>query len=86
MDALFYGTPLIASDCGGPAELFENNKSGMLVPNKDVNAMTQAIIHLAGDKHIQRKFAENGKMFVRNKFSAKNSYLKLQDIYNKLLQ
>ncbi|RZK45184.1 MAG: glycosyltransferase, partial [Hymenobacter sp.] len=36
LDALYYGTALIASDCGGPAELFEHDRSGLLVPNRDV--------------------------------------------------
>ena len=43
LDALYYGVPLIATDCGGPAELFENGRSGLLVPNRNVPAMAEAI-------------------------------------------
>lgn len=85
LDALYYGTPLIATDCGGPAELFENNISGILVPNKDVEAMARAIIKLAGSVPLQRELAENGKLYVRTKFSATNGYLKLKEKYCLLL-
>jgi L-malate glycosyltransferase len=31
-EALYFGVPLIATDCGGPRELFEDGRSGYLIP------------------------------------------------------
>lgn len=81
LDALYFGTPLIATDCGGPAELFENGRSGLLVPNRDVTAMHQAIITLAADPAMQTRFAAAGRHFVRQKFSPEATYLRLGDLY-----
>ena len=81
LDALVYGTPLIASDCGGPAELFEHNHSGILVPNKDVPAMTRAILDLAANENKRRRFSQEGKKFVQEKFKALNTYCKLKALY-----
>lgn len=86
LDALFFGTPLIASDCGGPAELFQNNISGYLVPNKNVGAMAQAIMALAQDVDKRISFAQAGKVYVRQKFGSEKSYLQLKALYKNLIK
>ena len=52
LESLYYGTPLIATDSGGPAELFKHGESGHLVPNRDVQAMAKAwpFLHTAGNE------------------------------------
>jgi glycosyltransferase involved in cell wall biosynthesis len=84
LDALYYGTPLIASDCGGPAELFEHEQSGLLVPNRDVPAMAAAIEQLAADASLRVRFAEAGRAFVRRKFAPTATYEKLGWLYAEL--
>ena len=81
LDALFYGVPLIATDCGGPAELFENGKSGFLVPNKNLHEMSNAMLQLASNSKKRKIFAEAGKHYVRHKFSADKSYSMLKNLY-----
>ena len=56
LDALYYGVPLIATDCGGPAELFESGQSGFLVPNRDVQAMANAINQLVANVALRLQF------------------------------
>lgn len=85
LDALYYGTPLIASDCGGPAELFEHGKSGLLVPNRDVPAMTAAITQLAADAGLRTRFAAASRAFVRHKFSPAATYGALGQLYKQVL-
>jgi glycosyltransferase involved in cell wall biosynthesis len=85
LDALFYGTPLIASDCGGPAELFEHERSGLLVPNRDVAAMAASILRLAADSALQARFVDAGREFVRKKFASANTYEVLGQLYKQTL-
>lgn len=85
LDALYYGTPLIASDCGGPAELFEHGRSGLLVPNRNVPAMTAAISQLAADAILRARFAAAGREFVRQKFAPINTYSLLGQLYQQVL-
>jgi glycosyltransferase involved in cell wall biosynthesis len=85
LDALFYGTALVASDCGGPRELFEHGRSGLLVPNLNVPAMAAAILELAADPAKRSRFAEAGREYVRQKFSSDHTYRKLKDVYLTLL-
>jgi glycosyltransferase involved in cell wall biosynthesis len=85
LDALYYGVPLIASDCGGPAELFEANVSGLLVPNRDVAAMASAMVQLAENAGQRQDFAEASRAFVRQKFAPAHTYLRLADCYRAVL-
>ena len=85
LDALYYGTPLIASDCGGPAELFDSGCSGLLVPNRDVAAMSAAISRLAADAGLRAQFATAGRAFVRQKFAPANTYEALGRLYGQVL-
>ncbi|WP_152560035.1 glycosyltransferase family 4 protein [Hymenobacter sp. IS2118] len=86
LDALYYGVPLIATDCGGPAELFENGKSGLLVPNRDVPAMTAAMLQLAGDATLRQQFSMASRVFVREKFAPAHTYQKLASCYRQALR
>ena len=86
LDALYYGVPLIASDCGGPAELFEANVSGLLVPNRDVAAMVAAMVQLAENAGQRRAFAQASRAFVRQKFAPAHTYLRLADCYRAVIQ
>lgn len=85
LDALYYGVPLIATDCGGPAELFENGKSGLLVPNRDVPAMADAIVALAGNEVLRQHFSEASRAFVRQKFAPARTYELLATCYHRTL-
>lgn len=85
LDALYYGVPLIASDCGGPAELFDAGISGLLVPNRDVPAMAAAIIQLAGNVSKRQQLSVASHVFVRQKFAPANTYLLLADCYHRAL-
>ena len=85
LDALYFGVPLIATDCGGPAELFENGKSGLLVPNRDVAAMADAIVTLAADKALRQQFSEASRAFVRQKFAPAHTYELLAGCYERAL-
>ena len=85
LDALYYGVPLIASDCGGPAELFENGKSGLLVPNRDVPAMAAAISKLAADEALRQQFSKASRQFVRTKFAPAGTYELLAACYRRII-
>lgn len=85
LDALYYGVPLIATDCGGPAELFESGQSGLLVPNRDVPAMAAAINELANNSALRRQFSVASRVFVRQKFAPARTFLLLADCYNRVI-
>jgi glycosyltransferase involved in cell wall biosynthesis len=84
LEALFYGTPVIASDCGGPAELFEHGRSGYLVPNGAVNEMKEAILLLARTPQLRRKLSREGRLYVKRNFPQEKTTSQINQLYRNL--
>lgn len=68
IEAMALGIPCISTDCssGGPRELIENMKNGILVPVNDDEKLKEAIELLLNDKELSTKIAKNA-LNVRKK-------------------
>ncbi|MFM8744584.1 MAG: glycosyltransferase, partial [Cytophagales bacterium] len=80
-EALFYGKPLIASDCGGPRELVENNVSGLLVTNRDTHAMANAMCTLVNYNELRYVLSINARKAIRDKMVDNLVSTKLGEVY-----
>lgn len=80
-EALFYGKPLIASDCGGPRELVENNVSGLLVTNRDTHAMANAMCTLVNYNELRHVLSINARKAIRDKMVDNPVSTKLGEVY-----
>ncbi|MBL6446873.1 glycosyltransferase family 4 protein [Fulvivirga sp. 29W222] len=83
-EALFYGVPLVATDSGGPAELFEHGKSGFLVERGNYSQMADYIKLLSRDFQLRKEFSDNGRTYVREKFSLEKTSLQIKQLYYRL--
>ncbi len=86
LEALFYGMPLIATDCGGPAEIVDYNLTGLLVLNRDIDSMAKAMTQLANDRNLRIRFEESSRSISRNRFSLEKTSYRLYDVYKKALE
>lgn len=60
-EAMSYGIPVIASRKGPVPEIVDHEKTGMLVPSGDANALANTIIAVAKDGDLRKELAKNGK-------------------------
>lgn len=82
LEALSFGTPLISSDSGGTKELFEHGRSGILVPNRDINAAAKAIISLMDNIEMRKYFSKEGQKYVREKFNLSKITERMEEVYS----
>ena len=68
LEALYYGVPLIATDCGGPSELFIHLESGYLVQNKNIDEMVEGILFLSNSEIVRKKYSINSRSHIRKNF------------------
>lgn len=63
MEAMAEGTPVIATDCpaGGPRFLIENDKTGILIPVNDADALAKEMAYLLNNPDTAQKMGENAK-------------------------
>lgn len=68
LEGMLYGLPVAAADVGGPAEILEHNRTGLLFAPKDVEAMARAIIRLVTDQDLRRKLGKAAADEVRREW------------------
>ena len=59
MTAYAFALPVVATRVGGLPEMVTHNRHGILIPERDVEALTQAIIHLWTHPELLADFADN---------------------------
>jgi L-malate glycosyltransferase len=84
-ETLFYGRPLIATDCGGPSEIVSHGESGIIVGNREITQMSEAMTKLASNDALRRKLSMNGRAMVRDKFNYQETSHKLLQVYSQAL-
>jgi glycosyltransferase involved in cell wall biosynthesis len=69
LEALAAGRPLVASRVGGLPELVRDGENGLLVPEKDVGALADALVTLARDAALRDRLGGNGRAEIRDERS-----------------
>lgn len=76
LEAMCMGMPVISTDCpsGGPRELIEDNRNGLLVPVGDVTAMCSAMEKMADN--VFSSTLANQAYLIREKLTSKDVFEK----------
>jgi glycosyltransferase involved in cell wall biosynthesis len=69
IDALSHGKPVIASDTGGIPDVVQNERTGLLVPSGDVDALAVAMRRLIEHPDLAQALGAAGRAHVEAKFS-----------------
>ena len=69
LEAGYYGIPAIATRCGGPEEIIVDGETGLLVENRNIEQICDAIVKLAQSAEMRQRFSVNARTHIRKKFS-----------------
>jgi glycosyltransferase involved in cell wall biosynthesis len=69
MSAMACAVPSIAFNCGGPAEIIEHGKSGLLVEAGNVDALSTSIATMLDDSGLRKMLGNRGRERIRENFS-----------------
>lgn len=72
LEALASGTCVIGSNVGGVPDIIKNNKTGLLVKEKDPRELAEAIIKVLSDAKLRDKLARQGQRYIKANFSWDN--------------
>lgn len=84
VEGMTLGKPCITTDAGGPREVVENGKSGIVVPCRDAVNLTAALMRFASDPEMCRRFGEYGKKIANERFSPEEMSQKLLNLYEEI--
>ena len=85
LEAMGTGLPVLATRHGGIPEAIENGLSGVLVTERDHEALAQALLDAAEDPSFLSRIARAGADVVRENFDLGRQAQRLEEIYLKLL-
>ena len=69
LEAMHYGVPVIGSDLGGITDIIINEKTGLLVPQKDPKALAGAIGRILEDEKLRQRLVKGADEHLRTNFS-----------------
>jgi len=85
MEAMATGCACIASDTGGPAEIIEDGRTGLLVLPGDRRALAAAITRLAEDGGLRSGLAEAARGKALKEFSLEDNVDRTIEVYREVL-
>jgi glycosyltransferase involved in cell wall biosynthesis len=85
LEAMAAGKAIIATDVGGNREAIQSGVSGILVPPRDVNALTKAILNLIKNKDLATQLGKRAKERFLSEFTRSKMIKKTERLYNELI-
>jgi glycosyltransferase involved in cell wall biosynthesis len=84
LEAMALGRPVVATNVGGTPELVADGETGLLVPPRDVDALTAALRRVLDDEGLRRKLGEAGRRRVAERFSLEAMTREVLAVYDEV--
>jgi glycosyltransferase involved in cell wall biosynthesis len=85
IEALAHEKPVIASAVGGIVDVIKSGITGILVNEKDPEALSQSIIELIADPLLAKELGQRGLKHIQERFGWSRLVLLWQDVFTKAL-
>lgn len=83
IESMALGTPIVATAAPGTVDLVIHEKTGLLVPVRDAQAMAQSIVRLLVTPDLARKLAQEGRWFVESNFNIERPVAETLAVYQR---
>ena len=81
---MYYGLPMISTDCPAVKEIVEKEKVGLIYESENVDQLVDAILQLYQNKSMREQFKKNGTEAVEKKYNWEANVKDLIEMYNGL--
>ena len=85
IDAMASGIPVVATRCGGPEDIIEHERNGLLVKQEDPVALAAALQRINEDSSLVHKIIKEGKITYQERFTATHSAASFLNVIHKLI-
>ena len=81
MEAQYHRLPVVCTDCGGPADVIEDKKSGFIVTGREARELAAHVLYALEHKDWAARAGELGRQKVLRNFSARRAALGFKKLY-----
>ncbi len=85
MEALAVGVPSVATTAGGVSEVAENERDALLVPTRDADALSKALVRIVSDTALRERLAIAGPQRIRDAFSRSSMLDRHIELYQSII-
>jgi glycosyltransferase involved in cell wall biosynthesis len=85
LEAMASGTAVIASDVGGIGDVVRNMETGLLVPQKNPEAIAEKTLLLLENQELRNKLAMNGQRLARDEYSWEQTAKRFLETYSQII-
>jgi glycosyltransferase involved in cell wall biosynthesis len=85
LEAMAMGKPIVATDVGGNRELIAHGENGLLVPMRNPEALTDAVLSVLSDQAMASRMAAKGRMTFEGRFTIPRMVGAYEELYMGLL-
>ena len=79
------GTPVVATRSGSVSEFIEDGVSGVLVPERNPEALAGAVLRLLHDDRVRQSLASSGRLYAERRYDAPRNVRRVQKILLSIL-
>jgi glycosyltransferase involved in cell wall biosynthesis len=80
-EALLCGASVIAANSGGVTDIVRDCETGLLVPERDSQALANAIAKILDDRALATRLAENGRKLVQERYTQGQVAMQFANVY-----
>jgi len=85
VEAMYSGLPVVATKTGGIPEVVQGEGTGILVPPRNSEALSEALLNLIGNPEMANRMGERGRKIAASKFSGRRYAKEMEKLYVSLL-
>jgi glycogen(starch) synthase len=86
LEGMLYGLPIAATAVGGPAEILEDNRTGLLFPPKNSEALGEAVLCLVENPHLRHRLGAAAATEVRRRWLWPHIVGKMRRVYQEVVR
>ncbi|MDR3090619.1 MAG: glycosyltransferase [Clostridiales bacterium] len=84
LEGMSIGKPAVATDFGGNPYVIRDGENGLIIPQKDAEAMAEAILRLRRDRELYEKMSKRANDIYLEDFTARKMTRKICELYESL--
>jgi glycosyltransferase involved in cell wall biosynthesis len=81
LEAMASGIPVVATGCGGPADILTSGRDGLLVPPRDPAALAEAVRRIADDRGIYEAIVRQARNRVETHYDIGKVVPRIEEFY-----